>query len=503
MSKLSALAHDLAASGDRAAATMSRAAASSERQRARAGASTPQRGAANDGAAPASEPAAPSDAPQAEPAREGGVMGSIMGSAPMRAVGRAFNFMTSVEQALSSATIGKIPFPAMPAVTIGASGFGTPHAHAHPPNLIPPAAPIPFPHLTSLIPIPILSGASETLVAGKPAARCGDMALSVWCGGYFPLCEVFLGSATVWIEGARAARVGVDITKHCIFTTPRPNDPPIGPMVGMTVQPEATVMIGGCPMPSLTSLAIGAAFKLVFKGLGIVGRAIAGTRAAKAIRAKVVRFRATRYVDKLLRDKVILVFPDNGTPGFGKAARKDLIEIAETPIGRQMFDELRRTKKTVNMRPPADHHLFRKGQPWPGPYARVQGDDAFVRAVPDPEGEFVRVWDEHGLPSYPPDRVRIEGPGAGSGTDVVYDPTGAHPNSRVSPGSPSHAIAGHELWHGLDNAKGNNGANLASPDKGWQSAWENRAEHGAVTEFEGPYRKAKGLPPRPDYRAKP
>ena len=61
-----------------------------------------------------------------------------------------------------------------------------------------------------------------------PAARCGDMGLGVWCGGYFPMYEVFLGSSNVWIEGNRAGRVGVDITKHCIFSAPKPNDPPTG-----------------------------------------------------------------------------------------------------------------------------------------------------------------------------------------------------------------------------------------------------------------------------------
>jgi uncharacterized Zn-binding protein involved in type VI secretion len=491
MSKIAALSSTLNAPQGKAVATLARASDSAQRQRERGDASSPAPGAANDGATPA--PAAPS----------GGVAHAILSSAPMKMIGRGFNFMTSVEQALSSSVFGKIPFPAMPAVTIGASGFGLPHAHAHPPNLIPPASPIPFPHLTSLLSIPILSGASNTMVGGKPAARCGDMGVSVWCGGYFPLCEVFLGSATVWIEGARAARVGVDITKHCIFTTPKPSDPPIGPMVGMTVEPDRSVMIGGVPMPSLTSLVMGGAFKLAFKGAGAVGRVIGGTRAGKAVRAKVTHFRATRAVDRLVKKKLLLFFPDNGTPGFQKAARADFIEIAKTPVGRQMFDDLLRHKKPVHVHPPAHHQVLMPGWPWPGPYAATHDViNAQYKVVADANGDLVRRWD-NGLPTYPPDRVRITGPGKGSGTDIVYDPTGQHPNSMLTPGSPSHAVAGHELQHAVDNAAGRNGADLAKPDPAWQQAWQDLGEHNAVEAFEKPYRAAKGLPPRPDYRAKP
>src|SRR5262249_14931751 len=108
------------------------------------------------------------------------------------------------------------------------------------------------------------------LINNMPAARCGDMGLAVWCGGYFPMYEIFLGSSSVWIEGGRAARVAVEITKHCIFTVPKPEDPPIGPMVGMTVSSSPDVVIGGIPMPSLTAMGVGLALKglsaLVGKG---------------------------------------------------------------------------------------------------------------------------------------------------------------------------------------------------------------------------------------------
>src|SRR2546430_506338 len=82
----------------------------------------------------------------------------------------------------------------------------------------------------------------------------GDMGMSIFCGGLFPMYEVFLGSSSVWIEGARAGRLLTDITKHCVFSPPKPNDPPIGPMIGMTMPPASiTTKVGGVPMPSLTN----------------------------------------------------------------------------------------------------------------------------------------------------------------------------------------------------------------------------------------------------------
>lgn len=183
-------------------------------------------------------------------------------------VGAAFGLLSSVEQ-LVTMPLSMIPFPALPALRILDTDIGLPHAHMHPPNLTPPnPVPVPLPSTGPVIPIPILSGASKVLINGMPAARCGDMGLGVWCGGYFPMYEVFLGSSNVWIEGNRAGRVGVDITKHCIFSAPKPNDPPMGPMFGTTINCSPNVNIGGLPMPSLTSLAMGAAFKALFKRLG-------------------------------------------------------------------------------------------------------------------------------------------------------------------------------------------------------------------------------------------
>lgn len=199
----------------------------------------------------------------------------------LETVGATFAMLTGVEQMLSS-VLSVIPFPALPALRIADFDIGLPHAHAHPPNLIPPAPPVPLPSMGPVIPIPLLSGSLNTLINGMPAARCGDMGLGIWCGGYFPMYEVFLGSSSVWIEGMRAARMLVDITKHCLFTVPKPNDPPLGPMIGTTISASPNVLIGGVPMPSLLAIAMGqlmkGAFRLAGKGARAFNRVTAPLR---------------------------------------------------------------------------------------------------------------------------------------------------------------------------------------------------------------------------------
>ena len=201
-------------------------------------------------------------------------------------VGATFALLTGVEQMLST-LVSVIPFPSLPAIRVMDMDVGLPHAHAHPPNLIPPAPPVPLPSTGPIIPIPILSGATRTLINGMPAGRCGDMGLGIWCGGYFPMYQVFLGSSSVWIEGSRAGRLAVDITKHCIFASPKPSDPPIGPMVGVTIMGSTNVLIGGVPMPSLMSMAMGAAMKGLFKGLGKAAGAF--ERATRGLRQRMFR----------------------------------------------------------------------------------------------------------------------------------------------------------------------------------------------------------------------
>jgi RHS repeat-associated protein len=240
-------------------------------------------------------------------------------------VGATFALLTGIEQMLST-LVSVIPFPALPAIRVLDMDVGLPHAHSHPPNLIPPAPPVPFPSTGPIVPIPILSGASRTLINGMPAARCGDMGLGIWCGGYFPLYEVFLGSSSVWIEGSRAGRLAVDITKHCIFTAPKPTDPPLGPMIGVTVMGSGNVMIGGVPMPSLLSLAIAGLMKGLMKGLGKVGRAV--ERATRAARQRLGR----NLKPGFLRCKVLRAEPVDVVTGEVVVDQQDFIIPGRIPI---------------------------------------------------------------------------------------------------------------------------------------------------------------------------
>ena len=85
--------------------------------------------------------------------------------------------------------------------------LGWPHSHLHPPTFG-------FP-LPSIGPV-ICAGAVNVLINGLPAVRSGDVGFGVWCGGFYPLFEVFTGSSNVFIGGARATRQFVDFTKHCL-----------------------------------------------------------------------------------------------------------------------------------------------------------------------------------------------------------------------------------------------------------------------------------------------
>jgi uncharacterized Zn-binding protein involved in type VI secretion len=269
-------------------------------------------------------------------------------------VGAAMGTLTAAEQAIS-APLAAIPFPRFPALRITDLAIGLPHAHAHPPNLIPPAPPVPLPSTGPVIKIPILSGANAVFMNGLPAARCGDIGLGIWCGGYFPLYEIFLGSSHVWIEGSRAARLGVDITKHCVFTTPRPSDPPMGPMVGTTITGSANVLIGGIPLPSLTNMAVGAALKVAFKGLGKVVRALRPAeraaeglavfrRGAKSAGGKAISLRQLRM--KLGRAGV-----DTSGYAFRKATAEEVADAGKRVYGWVNADGAGRVFRDAKGRP--------------------------------------------------------------------------------------------------------------------------------------------------------
>lgn len=232
------------------------------------------------------------------------VLGGITGAlgAPQQIIDTAFATLTAPIAAM---------FPAMPAITLLGMHIGVPHAHTHPPSLIPPAPPVPLPSIGMLLG----AGAVTVLIGGMPAARAGDIGISVTCGSLAPPFEVFTGSSNVFIGGARAARM-MDITKHCNPTSMGPfdiamgaagvvagaagaiatsnpwaaaqaaadaavlamkllagKDPGIPPGMGTLVGPPVpNVMIGGFPCPPVGDMAFGA----LLKGLGKAAKAIKG-----------------------------------------------------------------------------------------------------------------------------------------------------------------------------------------------------------------------------------
>jgi uncharacterized Zn-binding protein involved in type VI secretion len=100
--------------------------------------------------------------------------------------------------------------PSFPAAHLGSLYVGAPHAHSHPPSLIPPAPPVPLPSIGAIT----LGTCVKVLVGGMPAARAGDLGMAPTCGGIAPFFTVKLGSSKVFINGARAARM-TDMCTAC------------------------------------------------------------------------------------------------------------------------------------------------------------------------------------------------------------------------------------------------------------------------------------------------
>ena len=106
--------------------------------------------------------------------------------------------------------------PSFPAAQLGSLYVGAPHAHSHPPSLIPPAPPVPLPSMGAIT----LGTCVRVLVGGMPAARVGDLGMAPTCGGLAPYFTVFLGSSKVFFGGARAARQ-TDMCTVCSPGSPR------------------------------------------------------------------------------------------------------------------------------------------------------------------------------------------------------------------------------------------------------------------------------------------
>lgn len=357
--------------------------------------------------------------------------------------------------------LGLPAFPAFPALRVWDLDVGLPHAHNHPPNLTPPnPVPIPLPSMGPIIPIPILSGASTVMVNARAAARCGDMGLGIWCGGYFPMFEIFLGSSSVWIEGARAARLAVDITKHCTFSSPKPSDPPMGPMIGTTVGPgSANVVVGGIPFPSLFSLAIAQGFKALFRVGGSVFR----------------RLTAARYVRNLQH---VHVSPHGAPTGWADDVTRDLERMARTRAGREALERIERAGKPVTIVP-------------------YHGANGPLNAVADHHGNWDAFMDT-------PTGLRM--PGAPTTVEHMPSNWANHPanpwaaggHAHPAPGTSSDAILFHEMNHAANHSEGASRQLATNSEHGWDSRWVNHEEYSTVA-AENSYRTETGLPTRTTY----
>jgi len=390
-------------------------------------------------------------------------------------LGATFDILTGLEQMIS-APLAMLPFPAFPALRVMDMDIGLPHGHSHPPNLVPPAPMVFLPSTGPIIPIPFLSGATRTLINGLPAGRCGDMGLGVWCGGYFPMYEVFLGSSSVWIEGARAGRLLVDVTRHCIFTAPGPKDPPLGPMVGMTITASPNVLIGGVPMPSLLDLAMGKAIGGLFKGVGkAVKRAKAARAARKSDEALIPPNRAVADEPTLVPDDT---FPDaqpfnpnrlseadyfrrlvnakfikgNGVPTRFRNAMAHMAEAQQ-----RVDDMLASGKLRIRSGDPELERLTKEDlyHVYANPEGRkaldrIKASDYKVTIKPG-RGATATASKKNAGPAFW-DSTRNR-PGDGTGSDVAYDPTRASGRD-----CPPDTTLFHELEHAANNAEGVNRA---------------------------------------------
>jgi len=219
----------------------------------------------------------------------------------------------------------------LPAATLFAPQLTLPHAHTHPPSFVPPAPPVPLPSLGTVM----LPGAVSVFIGGLPAARTGDVGMSLTCGSLAPPFEIKTGSASVFIGGSRAARMG-DFVTHDRPEAPKAGAIAMGAIsaaVGLVAAAAAggagqslaaalmaaqaaadaaaiglqalvgkdagvpppvvanlligypTVLIGGFPMPAMGSVITGFTGKMIKR----LAQRVARTRLARAVNNRIQR----------------------------------------------------------------------------------------------------------------------------------------------------------------------------------------------------------------------
>lgn len=146
----------------------------------------------------------------APPASQGtlGAVNHYVGGV-MAVVGAPFELMDAGFAAITSGLAAVMP--GFPAASMAAPHLGTPHGHAHPPSLVPPApTPVPLPSIGTTT----AACCTSVLISNMPAVRASDIGPAPTCVSFSPMFEVYTGSSNTFIGGSRASRM-TDITRHC------------------------------------------------------------------------------------------------------------------------------------------------------------------------------------------------------------------------------------------------------------------------------------------------
>ncbi len=408
--------------------------------------------------------AAKSQGPKDPPTPQGGVAKGKESTGFLEQAGKAIGFLVELEKKISP-SLNVMPYAAQPAAREFDMHAGYPHGHMHKPTFG-----APLPSLGPLIPLPYVSGAEKVKINDQVAMRCGDFGVSAWCGGYMPMNEVYLGSASVWIESARAARKG-DLTNHCILF-----DPPMSVIaVGQVLNGSANVIIGGAPLPSMTQLAIGAALKKVVGKAHSVGKK--GYRRAqpffKAVAKKVSV--EQRTLQRFLRHVEIL-----GPKGFRELVIDDLHKLVATKTGRKALNEA------------VDN----------GQRLRIKPTSALADPSDIPYPKHYPGWTKEAIaggrgPSVWADDVSDWGKTKPVGSTVYYDPKVTNTIPDKIGHLPSDSALVHELSHANNMGKGKFN-DTPFPQREEYGRMKNLDEKQAVA-TENAYRAETGQPKRDRY----
>jgi hypothetical protein len=265
-------------------------------------------------------------------------------------------------------------------------------------------------------------------------------------------------------------------------------------MIGFTISASSNVSIGGVPMPSFLSMAMGRAFRVLFKGLGkgiqrlryLLKRRTFSRVVAQKSSEEVTRVmyrptkdnidypaqfgRAHQLIQELEHLQAIRIKDPHAMPGFANAVRTDLRRIACSKTGQKLLNEIKANKLNhgthVEIDPMRSSDYLQAGGP--GPHCDVPTK---ARLNPD-------------------DLSR----GTPSNTTVRY-----MPGEQVLPGgqhNPSDATLTHELGHAKNGGEGNSMSGIKHANDADARRWTNLEEEQVINNYDNPYREERGLPQR-------